>query len=114
MIKTKSITTKKSRTDGIRICVMRRIHPEYKFDVWIPALAPSEKLLKQYIINKKISWLVFSRKFKKEVIIKQKPLLQMLKRFSQDNIVTLLCIEKDSTYCHRSILINEIQKLHKP
>ena len=45
-IKSKSIRALKDVSDGIRICVMRRLGKGMTdFDVWLPALAPSVTLL---------------------------------------------------------------------
>lgn len=108
-IKTKSLQYKKFPSDGLRICVMRRIKPEYDFDIWIPKLSPSEKLLNEYIIEKKISWSEFAKKFKKNVIIKQKDLLHVLAAISQKKKVTLLCWEKSQKQCHRKLLLDAIK-----
>lgn len=112
---TKSIHKQKRKTDGLRICVMRRIKPEYDFDMWIPELAPSEKLLKEYIIDKKITWDEFSKKFTQERLSKQKTkkLIETLVFLTQSTKITLLCGENSAKYCHRSLIIKECEKQKK-
>jgi len=112
-IKNKSINLKKSKADGLRICVMRRIKPTYDFDLWLPALAPQEKLLKDYVISKIISWKEFSKKFKKQTLLKNKRLLKMLLYLSNKNQITFLCQEKSPEKCHRKLLVEAIKKLSK-
>lgn len=109
-ITTKSINEKKTKTDGLRVCVMRRIHPEYDFDIWIPKLAPSEGLLQQYVINKTIKWSEFEKKYKKNVLKKNIKLIQLLITFSRSDKITLLCTEKSARFCHRSLIIEECRK----
>jgi len=90
---------------------MRRIRPEYDFDMWIPKLSPPENLLNDYVIDKKISWKVFSNRFYKQVILKNKKLIKIIVELSKKNKVVLLCAEKNSRYCHRSIVLKECLKL---
>ena len=110
-IVSKSIVKKHSKKDGLRVCVMRRIKPEYKFDMWIPKLAPSKNLLDKYIVSKSITWREFSIKFKKQVLSKNKDLLVLLLTIAKFKPITLLCFELDDVYCHRSLIIEECKKL---
>ncbi len=110
-ITTKSIYSKIGKSDGLRICIMRRIKPEYKFDIWIPRLSPPEKLLKEYVINKQIPWKDFTKKFEKQVLKKNKTLLLFLIKLSSYSKVTLLCQEKSAKYCHRSLVLKECFKV---
>jgi len=109
----KSILYKKNKKDCLRVCVMRRIRYEYDFDIWIPKLAPSEKLLKEYVLDKKISWKQFSLKFKKHVLFKNKHLIFLLLFLSKITKISLLCGEKSAKYCHRKLIIEECKKLNK-
>lgn len=113
-IATKSILAKKSARDGLRICVMRRIKPEYEFDMWLPAIAPSEQLLTDYVIEKKIGWDEFSTAFRKHILTKRKKYLVLLSDMAKKQKITLLCGEKSARYCHRRVLIEECEKLNKP
>lgn len=112
-IKNKSIQLKPSAGDGIRICIMRRIRPEYKFDIWLKALSPSEKLLREYVIDQKISWENFCKKYTKSVLEKKSNqiYLKLLKDISKTQKITLLCGEKSAKYCHRSLIINTLKLL---
>lgn len=115
-IRTKSIYKPEAKSDGLRICVMRRIRPEYKFDMWIPELAPSEKLLKKYIIQKKITWEDFSQLYTREALSKNlgKRIIKALIFMAHSSRITLLCGENSAKYCHRTLIIQECarKKLH--
>ncbi len=114
-IKTKSVNEKKSKNDGIRICVMRRIRPEYEFDVWIPALSPPNKLFNNYVIEKKLIWKQFVLEFQRTVLKKKKVknLLNMLILLSKKQTITLLCGEKSAKRCHRRLLIEACEQKEK-
>jgi uncharacterized protein YeaO (DUF488 family) len=71
MIKTRSIQLKKEKNDGIRICIMRRIKPSFKFDIWIKELSPTTKLLKDYH-NKRLDWDKFEKEYKKQILKSKK------------------------------------------
>ena len=107
----KSIHSSKSTNDGIRICVMRKIRPEYDFDLWIPKLAPSEKLLELYVINKKISWKEFKKKYQKQILVKEKKLIKILNILLLNNSITLLCGEQSPNHCHRILIGKELIKI---
>ncbi|MBU2632583.1 DUF488 family protein [Patescibacteria group bacterium] len=91
---------------------MRRIKPEFKFDIWMPNLAPSTKLLSSYH-DKKITWEEFEKKFNKEVLEKQKKYLEIVLDIAQKNTVTLLCWEKLAEKCHRKLVAEKIAELNK-
>jgi len=114
-IKTKSISVPRSKEDGLRICVMRRIHPEYDFDMWIPILSPPNKLLEAYVIEKNISWSRFTVEFKRLVLKKKKVgiILNELIRLSKTQTITLLCGEKSAKYCHRRLIIEACEERQK-
>lgn len=111
-IATKSIHKKPNIQDGIRICVMRRIHPEYNFHIWIPELAPPEKLLEQYVIQKKMSWEEFSYQYIQKVLSKKRVIniIKTLVLMSQFEKITLLCTENSAKHCHRSLIIRECMR----
>ncbi|NCN03609.1 MAG: DUF488 domain-containing protein [Candidatus Pacebacteria bacterium] len=110
MLKTKSIEKRSSKKDGFRVCVMRRIRPEYKFDIWMPVISPSEKLLQKYVIDKEIRWDEFKPLFKEE-LLKNRYFVQVLAAMSQQKTVTLLCVEEDHSTCHRSIITDLISEM---
>lgn len=111
-IKTKSVQDKKSKSDGIRICIMRRIKPEFEFDIWIPNLAPSTKLLQEYH-DEKIDWGKFSEKYKKEVFKKQNVYINLISDLAAKQIITILCWEKKGENCHRIILADRLKEVNK-
>ena len=64
MLKTKSIQKRKTKSDGVRICIMRRVKPHFKYDIWMPTLSPSTELLKNYH-EQKIDWEIYEKLFAK-------------------------------------------------
>ena len=109
-LQTKSIQNKKTKKDGIRICIMRRIKPEFDFDIWIPVLSPSAKLLKSYQ-DKKINWEKFEDKFNKEVLTKQKEYLDIILQIAKKHTVTLLCWELKGENCHRLLVTRKLKEI---
>lgn len=106
---TKSIQAKKSASDGIRICVMRRPDKDADFDIWMPHLAPSNKLLDDYQ-NKKIDWDDYVIRFNREVIKKKREYIKLLAYLAEKFIVTILCWEKTPEKCHRRLVTEEVKK----
>ncbi|MCL6096543.1 MAG: DUF488 family protein [Patescibacteria group bacterium] len=90
---------------------MRRIRPEFEFDLWIPILAPSAKLLKSHQ-DKKIDWKSFEKKFTKEVLDKQKNYLNILTWIAEKHNVTLLCWEKKGENCHRLLVAKKLREIN--
>jgi len=109
---TKSVQKPTLRNDGIRICIMRRPEKNIKFHIWLPILAPSNKLLTDYH-NKKYSWFQFEKVFKRQVLKKQKRFINLLCEIAVKQKVTILCWENEPTQCHR-ILIAEACKIVQP
>ena len=72
MLKTKSVGSPISRnTDGLRILVTRfrgRGLPTSRYDVWMPSLGPSERLLKAWLANR-MSWTEFARRYRAELFM---------------------------------------------
>lgn len=81
---------------------MRRVKPEFEFDLWLPHLAPSTELLKKYQ-EENLPWEEFKEAFLEETQTKEKYylLIEYLFAFSS---VTLLCWEETSETCHRRIV----------
>ncbi len=111
MLKTKSLQLKKNKNDGIRICVMRRIKSSYDFDLWFSKVAPSERLLRQYIIKKEISWKEFKPKFLRS-LKRSRKYIKFLINLAEDQDVTLLCWEKSPKQCHRRLVAEECKKIN--
>ena len=113
--------------DGLRILVTRfrgRGLPASRYDVWMPALGPSEQLLKA-AQSGAIDWKTFSRRYREELFLDgpidrrsatiknhgQKSTLRLLKALGEKHPVTLMChCEEDATECHRFLLAEEVQR----
>ncbi len=127
MLRTKSVWTPINRKrDGFRILVTRfrgRGMPTSRYDVWMPSLGPSERILKAGQADR-ISWAKFAREYRKELrmdgpidsrsrTIKnhgQKFTLRLLARLAKKSNVTLLChCSEEQTQCHRHLLRDEIR-----
>ena len=118
IIKTKSIRDLRKDTDGIRLLVarypgrVRRTH----YDIWYPALAPSEHLLRKWK-KREITWENFESEYRKEISRSSnaRAHLDTLREISKSitnpnpDFVTLLCFEAEKNpHCHRHILKNII------
>lgn len=109
------------KRDGLRILVTRvrgRGLPSSRYDVWMPNLGPSERLLAR-ARSGKISWRDFSREYRKELFLDgeidrrckniknhgQKFSLRLIKRLAKKGNLTLMChCEESQTQCHRFLL----------
>ncbi len=101
--------------EGIRLGTVRRPPrgvPKSEFakrdfyDVWLPALSPSAKLVSMALAsNDERSWKAFERKFRAEM---REPdtsrLLDLLAGLSHQTNLSLGCYCEDETRCHRSVL----------
>ena len=121
MLKTKSVYTPVAENDGLRILTTRyrgRGMPSTLYDVWMPSLGPSEKLLKAVLAGK-ITWAAFTRDFRKELFLDgpldsrnatiknhgQKFTLRLIKTMAREGNVTLMChCDEDAKQCHRHVL----------
>ncbi len=121
MLKTKSVYSPVAENDGLRILATRfrgRGLPSTLYDVWMPSLGPSERLLKA-VLGVKMTWAAFARAFKKELFLDgpidarsrtiknhgQKSTLRLIKAMAREGNVTLMChCDDDATECHRHIL----------
>lgn len=118
MIRTKSVHSRIDRKrDGFRILATRfrgRGMPTNRYDVWMPSLAPSERLLRA-----ELPWREFVREYRREImldgpidarsrIIKnhgQKFTLRLLRRLARRQHVTVMChCPEDQQRCHRHLL----------
>ena len=127
MIKTRSVQSEIRKDDGLRILATRfrgRGLPSSKYDVWMPSLGPSEKLLKA-VMGGAIEWKEFAKRYHEELYLDgpidersetiknhgQKSTLRLLKALAQRQNVTLMChCVEDSRECHRFLLAKEIAK----
>jgi uncharacterized protein YeaO (DUF488 family) len=122
MLRTKSVSTPIDRkTDGLRILATRfrgRGMPANRYDVWMPALGPSERLLRAFRAEA-ISWPAFAREYTRELFMDgpidarsrtiknhgQKSTLRLIKELAASRNVTLMChCDEDAVQCHRHIL----------
>lgn len=128
MIKTRSVRSNIKKDDGLRILVTRfrgRGLPTSQYDVWMPALGPSEQLLKAVLAGE-IEWKTFAKKYREELFLDgpiddrsdtiknhgQKSTLRLLKALGEQQNVTLMChCDEDATQCHRFVLEKEIARV---
>jgi uncharacterized protein YeaO (DUF488 family) len=121
MLKTKSVYSPVAENDGLRILATRfrgRGMSPNLYDVWMPALGPSEQLLRA-VQGGAITWAGFTRDFKKELFLDgavdsrnktiknhgQKSTLRLIKAMAREGNVTLMChCDEDAKQCHRHIL----------
>jgi uncharacterized protein YeaO (DUF488 family) len=101
--------------EGLRLGTVRRPprgvpKTEYAkrdfYDVWLPNLAPSQKLLKEAkAAHDKKSWGNFERKFRSEMNAPDAgKILDLLAALSRQTDFSLGCYCEDERRCHRSIL----------
>jgi len=122
MLKTKSVWSPIApKADGLRILVTRfrgRGMPASRYDVWMPSLGPSERLLRT-ILGGRMPWAEFSRAYRDELFMAgpvdarsrtiknhgQKFTLRLLKRLARSGHVTLMChCAENEAHCHRHVL----------
>lgn len=107
--------------EGIRLGTVRRPPRGVKktdyaelnfFDVWLPALSPSEDLLKKKLVQEDGSgWKAFEQRFRAELKQPDKAhLLDVLAVLSHTTNFSIGCYCEDENLCHRSILRDELKK----
>ena len=108
MIKGKSVQLKRGKDDGIRICIMRFVRRYYDYDILMQELAPGIELLAEYKKGK-MNWEDYEKRYLEEIKDKDAA-IQKIIDLGKDKNVTLLCWEFDDKFCHRRLVINEINK----
>ena len=108
MIKGKSVQLKRGKDDGVRICIMRFVRRYYDYDILMQELAPSIELLTEYKKGK-MNWEDYEKRYLDE-IKDEDAAIQKIIDLGKDKNVTLLCWEFDDKFCHRRLVINEINK----
>jgi len=122
MLKTKSVGSPINRkTDGLRILATRfrgRGMRKTRYDVWMPSLGPSERLLKARQMGR-ISQAKFAADYRAELFMDgpidkrsrtiknhgQKFTLRLIKKLARSGHVTLMChCAEDVEHCHRHLL----------
>jgi uncharacterized protein YeaO (DUF488 family) len=105
----------RARGEGLRLGTVRRSprgvpKAEYSsrdfYDVWLPELAPSERLVRQALrATTEASWRAFARRFRAEM---KKPSaarpLALLAALSHETALSVGCYCEDESRCHRSVL----------
>ena len=121
-LKTFQLGTPRESNEGIRIGVVR--HPprgvrkeDYArlnyYDVWLPALAPSRKLLdwaqKHDLRN---NWKGFVQRYESEMIKQtdSRQSLILLAKLAEKTPIAVGCHCSDESFCHRSILYQLIER----
>lgn len=122
MLKTRSVSSPIDRArDGLRVLATRfrgRGMPASRYDVWMPSLGPSERLLKDFLAGR-LAWAEFARRYRAELFMDgpidarsrtiknhgQKFTLRLIKYLARTGRVTLLChCGEDERQCHRHLL----------
>lgn len=84
------------------------------YDVWFPLLAPSKELIKIFKSKppgtKTYAW--FKREYKKELknSLNTRDAVALIAEVAKRLPVSIGCYCEDENYCHRSILLGEIEK----
>lgn len=105
----------RARGEGLRIGTVRRPPrgvPKADwakrdfYDVWLPALAPSEKLVKLGLgAQDERAWKTFVRRYRAEMKTPDAGrLLDLLSALSKDSSFSVGCYCADESRCHRSTL----------
>ena len=119
MVRTKSVWSPIDRkNDGLRILATRfrgRGMPSTRYDVWMPSLAPSERLLRSRQADR-ITSTQFLREYRRELFMDgpidarcrtiknhgQKFTLRFIKRLNRAGRITVMChCAEDQKQCHR-------------
>ena len=107
----KSVYAPREESDGKRVLVMtlwpRGISKE-RVDVWMKDLGTPRELIRRFKAGK-VSRREFEAEYRKSLKGKEE-LLKGLARESKKGTVTLLCVEKDPSECHRSVLKAAIER----
>ncbi len=97
--------------DGIRICIMRRPGADADYDIWMPTLAPSNRLLTEYHEGK-VNWDQYVVHYTNEVLKKNHKYVVLLSEISEKRDVTILCWEKTPKMCHRRLVAEACLKIN--
>jgi uncharacterized protein YeaO (DUF488 family) len=119
MLRAKSIWSPiDRRADGLRILAARfrgRGLPRGRYDVWMPSLGPSERLLRA-VQQGRVTWPAFLREYRRELFMDgpvdtrsrsiknhgQKFTLRLIKQLARRGRVTVMChCAEDDVRCHR-------------
>ena len=110
-IKLKSLKEPKEKSDGFRILIARSGFPYWlnvktkRWDEWCKELAQVNYYGKDFVVDEKITWNQYRKRFISEIKNNPKAIqaMKMLKS-GHYQVVTLLCHCPDERYCHRSLI----------
>jgi uncharacterized protein YeaO (DUF488 family) len=108
--------TPRARGEGLRLGTVRRLprgvrKTDYAkrdwFDLWLPELAPSEKLFAFARANalEGKRWTTFAARYRRQMSASGSArLIELLARLSREADVSVGCYCEDESRCHRSVL----------
>ena len=122
MISVVRLGTRKQRGEGIRLGTVRRpprgvprnrYRTEHWFDVWLPMLSPSPRLLQAARgLDDPVRWRRFAARYRAEMARPEPSrLLDLLAALSHRANFSVGCYCGDERRCHRSVL-RELLKAH--
>jgi uncharacterized protein YeaO (DUF488 family) len=110
-------------SDGLRIGVTRRPprgvprsrwRKDHYFDVWLPSLAPSLKLLKRFRLqdwdNASVRRKFFATYARELSQPQSRQMIDFLAQLSGRTRISLGCYCKDESRCHRSVLLKLLRR----
>jgi uncharacterized protein YeaO (DUF488 family) len=117
-ISTFKIGSSRAKNEGLRLGTVRLLprgvpKREYAkrnmFDVWLPLVAPSRKLLKQYKTGKKTAAAFFKAYRTEMKEPKARHVIELLAAIAEQTPIGVGCYCEDESTCHRSVLIQLIR-----
>jgi uncharacterized protein YeaO (DUF488 family) len=126
-IQTYRLGSSRCRGEGLRIGVVRYlprgVHKENYarldyYDVWLPLLAPSPRLL-AWIHARDVSeasvWREFTKRYRNEMLnsTNSRQAIRLLAKLAQRTPIAIGCHCENEQRCHRSILLQLIQDVAK-
>ncbi len=76
------------------------------FDVWLPLLAPSPELIKEFRKDPARKWNEFASSYEREILSNSsaRAVLCLIKEMARRTPVAIGCYCRDESLCHRSVL----------
>lgn len=106
----KSIQEIDRSEDGFRICIMRKPPMDSSWDIWMPVLAPPLPLFESYKKGE-IDWAGYVEWFRRDVIVARNDHIRFLADMAKNNVITILCWEKEPERCHRRLIAEEVMRV---
>lgn len=103
----KSIQEIESSDDGFRICIMRKPKMDAAWDHMDARFGP---LFESYKKGE-IDWPGYVEWFTRDVIIAQSDYIRLLADIAKNNMVTILCWEREPERCHRRLVAQEVMRI---